>query len=202
VSSPIARLLRQHTRDMHERVEASLGLLDPGLTAARLCDVLGRLAGFWAGTERAVDGWALDHPVPAGQLHWARRRRVEILRHDLLRLGMSRAAIADLPTAPTAFAPGPVTDADVLGWLYVAEGSTLGGAVIDRTRVPGSPMARVRALRPYPEGPGPMWREYLGYLRGWVGDDAERRDAVLAAGEASFLALADWLAPIAVGVST
>jgi heme oxygenase len=200
VSSPVARLLKQHTREMHERVEASLGLLDPGLSVAALRDRLARLSGFWTGTERTVDGWAFEHPVAAVQLHWPRRRRGEILRHDLLRLGMSRAAIGDLPSAPTAFAPGPVTDADVLGWLYVAEGSTLGGAVIDRTRAPGSPMARVRAFRPYSEGPGPMWREYLGYLRAWVGDDADRRDAVLAAGEASFRALADWLAPTTAGV--
>lgn len=195
MSSPVARLLRQHTRETHERVEASIGLLDPELTADSLRDRLARLAGFWAGAERAVDDWASKHAVAAEQLHWSRRRRVEILRDDLARLGMSRHAIAVLPVTAT----GPCTDAEVLGWLYVAEGSTLGGAVIDRRLAPGSPMARVRALRPYSEGPAPMWREYLGYLRDWVGDDAERRDAVVTAGQASFAALADWLAPVAVG---
>ena len=130
MSSPVARLLKQHTRDVHERVEASLGLLDPDLSVARLSAVLGRFTGFWAGTERAVDEWALEHPLAAARLHWPRRRRASILRHDLARLGMAGSAVAELPEVPS----GPLTDAGVLGWLYVAEGSTLGGAVIDRSR--------------------------------------------------------------------
>ncbi len=197
MSSPVARLLKERTRDTHERVEASLGLLDPELSARRLREVLGRLAGFWAGAERAVDEWAVGHPVAAAQLRWPRRRRVEILRRDLVRLGMARGEIGALPEAPS----GPGTDAEVLGWLYVAEGSTLGGAVIDRTRAPGSPIARVRAFRPYAEGPAPMWRAYLAYLRDWVGTDDERSAAVAAAAQASFSALAEWLDPVAVGAS-
>ena len=44
-----------------------------------------------------------------------------------------------------------------------------------------------------------MWRAYLAYLQDWVGTDAGRSDAVLAAGTASFHGLADWLAPVAAG---
>jgi heme oxygenase len=198
VPSPVAVRLRQRTAATHERVEAGLNLLDPALSATRLREVLARFTGFWRGTEELVEQWAQSHPDAAAALSWRRRRRSEIMRQDLLRLGMTGRAIAALPKAPVSFAPHGPTQAQVLGWLYVSEGSTLGGAVIDRTgrHRTDSPLTTVRTFRPYAEGPGPMWRSYLDYLRGWVGDDLAREDAVVAAGQTSFTALAQWLAPV------
>jgi heme oxygenase len=198
VPSPVAVRLRERTAATHEQVEAGLDLLDPALSATRLREVLARLTGFWRVAEQLVEQWALSHPDAAAALSWRRRRRSEILRQDLLCLGMTGRAIAALPQPPDSFVPHGPTEAQVLGWLYVSEGSTLGGAVIDRAgrHRPGSPLTTVRTFRPYAEGPGPMWRSYLDYLRGWVGDDLARENAVVAAGQASFTALAQWLAPV------
>jgi heme oxygenase len=198
VPSPVAVRLRERTAATHERVEAGLNLLDPALSATRLREVLARFAGFWHSTEQVVEQWAQSHPDAAAALSWRRRRRSEILRQDLMSLGMTGCAIAALPQAPDAFVPHAATEAQVLGWLYVSEGSTLGGAVIDRAgqHRPGSPLTTVRTFRPYVEGPGPMWRSYLDYLHGWVGDDPVRGNAVVAAGQTSFAALEQWLAPI------
>ena len=55
-----------------------------------------------------------------------------VLRDDLRRLGLSAIEVAALPVAAPVFATVPSTD-DAFGWLYVSEGSTLGGAVIDRS---------------------------------------------------------------------
>ena len=196
VLSPVAQLLKQRTAQTHDRVEASLGLLDTGLTVERLRTVLARFAGFWQGTERLVDDWAARRPEPAQALSWPRRRRGEVLRQDLLRLGMTVRELTELPEAPPVFSR--VDDADAFGWLYVSEGSTLGGAVVDRSlrSLPEAPQLRVRTFTPYLEGPGPMWRAYLDQLQNWAGDDPIRREDVAAAAEGTFTALEAWLAPI------
>jgi heme oxygenase len=196
VRSAVARLLKQHTAHSHERVEATLGLLDAGLSSDRLRTVLGRFAGFWQGTERLVDEWAAREAATADALNWPRRRRAEVLRQDLLRLGLTVRDLGEIPEAPPVF--GAVDTAAALGWLYVSEGSTLGGAVIDRAlrALPDGARLRVRTFAPYLEGPGPMWRSYLCCLDDWVGTDEARRDGVLAASLATFTALEAWLSPI------
>ncbi len=195
--SPVAQRLKHRTAGTHERVEAVLGLLDAQLSVERLREVLSRFAGFWQGTERVIDEWAERAPVPAGQLRWTRRRRREVLRNDLLRLGLSVRDLNELPEAPSVFTVPDTSE--VLGWLYVSEGSTLGGAVIDRTlrALPEGAQLRLRTFTPYLEGPGPMWRDYLAFLAEWVDDDGPRADHVVAAAEHTFNSLERWLTPLA-----
>lgn len=196
VRSAVAQQLKQRTAGSHANVEAVLDLVDPGLSVERLRAVLGRFAGFWQSTERLLDGWAEREPGLAEQLRWPRRRRREVLRADLLRLGLTVRELIALPEAPAVFTT--TGTADALGWLYVSEGSTLGGAVIDRSlrALPDGARLRLRTFTPYLEGPGPMWRDYLTTLAGWVGDDAQRCERVVAAAEVTFNALERWLAPL------
>jgi heme oxygenase (biliverdin-IX-beta and delta-forming) len=192
VLSPVAQLLKERTAQTHARVEAILALTDPDLSRPRMLAVLERFFGFWQGNERLIDEWATREPDLARSVRWLRRRRGEVLRHDLLRMGRTLRDLAELPEAPAVFTT-PDT-ADTLGWLYVSEGATLGGAVLDRTM----PEAlRARTFAPYVEGPGPMWRAYLDLITEWVGDDATRRDRVVGAGMATFAALERWLVPLA-----
>lgn len=87
--------------------------------------------------------------------------------------------------------------AEVLGWLYVTEGSTLGGAIIARRLPPlVAPLGVPAFLRPYPEGPGPMWQSYLAHLDEWVGADASRAERVVAAAVSTFDALEAWVRPL------
>jgi heme oxygenase len=189
-----AGLLKQHTAPTHERVEAGLDLLDSTLTRARLRTVVERLYGFWAGTEPHLAAWLGDHPDLAARLDLPRRARCAVLRADLVRLG---SPPADQAVAAPVWTGG--SPAAVLGWLYVTEGSTLGGAVIDRrlrTLAGGHP--RLRSFTPYAEGPGPMWRRYLDVLENWTADDAGCTRDVVDAAVAAFAALDAWLEPIRV----
>ena len=198
--SPFAQLLRQRTAATHARVEDGLALLDPALTPARLRTVLERFYGFWSATEPAVDRWALANPDLASSLDWPRRRRTGALHADLVRLGTSDGEVSALPSAPAVFGgAGAVGTAEVLGWLYVSEGSTLGGAVITRyltTRGTLDDAAPLCTFTPYAEGPAPMWRSYLTCAGEYVGDDPTRADAVVHAAGTTFDALATWLAPL------
>ena len=189
--SPVAQLLKEQTAQAHARVEAALALDDPDLAQPRLQAVLERFFGFWQGTERLIDEWAAREPDLANAVRWIRRRRGEVLRHDLLRMGRTLRELAELPEALPVFTS--VDTAEVLGWLYVSEGSTLGGAVLDRTL---RKRFSVRTFTPYVEGPGPMWREYRDVLAEWVGREQTRCRRVVDAGVSTFAALEEWIAPL------
>ena len=186
----MARALKERTADLHECVESRLDLTDPALDAARLREVVTSLHGFWAGTEPGIDRWAADDPDHAAALQWSRRRRTARLARDVEALGGRPG-----PVAP-AVVDRPDTAA-VLGWLYVAEGSTLGGAVITRLLQRLDPSLRLESFAPYDEGPGPMWKAYQATLEQWTGGDELRTERVVAAGVAAFGALATWTAPLA-----
>jgi heme oxygenase (biliverdin-IX-beta and delta-forming) len=187
VHSAVAESLRRQTRPSHTRVETKLDLLDPGLDTETLRSAVACLHSFWLGAEAGVASWAREHPALAARLDWSRRRRADLLAADLRLLG-------GIPAASAVVWTSHPTTADVLGWLYVAEGSTLGGAVIAR-HLRAIPAVRDRPLRsftPYTEGPGPMWRAYLVELAEWTGVDEGRISAVVLAGVRIFDALDAW----------
>lgn len=158
-----------------------------------MLDVLARLGGFWASEEARLDDWFTAHPDTAERLQWDRRARLVRVRADLDVLAAACGVPAPaLDAAPPVFAD--IDEAAVLGWLYVTEGSTLGGAVIDRVlRDAGFP-CRLRTFAPYAEGPQPMWRAYLAHLESWTAGSAARVELVVGAGVSTFAALERWLA--------
>ncbi|MGY1669234.1 biliverdin-producing heme oxygenase [Geodermatophilus sp. SYSU D00710] len=185
----VLRDLRTATAVEHERVETALGLVDPHLDRDRLVEVLGLLHSFWRAAEAGLDAWAARCPGDAAALDWDRRRRAALYAADLHALGAApgteRPALPDVPDTGAA-----------LGRLYVLEGSTLGGAFIDRhlAGVPGLP--RLRCFSPYGEDTGAMWAAFRRTTRRHVAGhgDAHR---VVAAARGTFAVLADWCAPAA-----
>lgn len=175
--------LRAAVEPSHRRVESALGLGGDSVPVQRVTDALALLHGFFAPMETAMDAWALRSPGLAGRVDWPRRRRTGILAADLHALG----AAPLLPHPPRAV----TGDADALAWLYVAEGSTLGGAVIGRS-LAGQGVDVPRSFAPYAEGPGPMWHRYLDTAEEWAADDL-RRTALVAAAVDTFAALAEWV---------
>lgn len=189
----VLRLLRDGTATEHEDLERSLDLLDPALDRARLALVLSRMHGFWRAAEAGLDVWAVLFPDDARAVSWERRRRADLFAVDLAVLGAPGADSGpDLP-APRG------TD-EALGRLYVLEGSTLGGAFIDRhlAELPGLSGLRLRAFSPYGSSTGVMWHSFRSVTRARVtggGDPA----IMVAAARQTFGALAAWCRPAAVG---
>jgi heme oxygenase len=187
----VLRVLRSATAGEHERVEETLGLLDPELTRPRLAAVLRLMHGFWLAAEAGLDAWAARGPAAAAALEWDRRRRAHLFAADLAALS-GDTELPDRPELP------PVDDTDeALGRLYVLEGSTLGGTFIDRhlATLPGlSGGVRLRAFSPYGADTGAMWHAFRRETRAHVagGGDAER---VVDAARVTFTVLADWCEP-------
>ena len=185
----VLRRLRTETAAEHQAVEEVLGLLDAGLTRDRLVDALTRMHGFWLAAEAGLDGWADGHPADATTVDWARRRRAHLFAADLAALGAAPGADQARPPLP------PVADTDqALGRLYVLEGSSLGGVLIDRHLASLPQLAdagRLSCFSPYGEQTGAMWHSFRTVTRGRVtaGGDADR---LVAAARETFGTLAAW----------
>jgi len=114
--------LRTVTRPAHERLEGSLGLTED-FDIKSYSNVLARFYGFWVGWQPRVAGLLQDEVLLQP------RRRLHLLAADLEKLGVSPQARRALPVCPLV----PLRDGvEALGSLYVLEGSSLGGRVIER----------------------------------------------------------------------
>ena len=186
----VLRRLRVGTAVEHEHIERTLDLLAPGLDRSRLIQVLGRMHGFWVAAEAGLDQWASGSPDDAAAVSWPRRRRAALFAGDLRALGAAPVAEILRLTAVTG------TD-QALGRLYVLEGSTLGGAFIDRhlASLPSLADVRVRAFSPYGPETGAMWAAFRRATRARVtaGGDA---DTMIDSARGTFRALADWCRPV------
>ena len=187
MTSDVLHRLRTATAADHERVETTLDLMDPALDRARLARAMTALHGFWAAAEDGLARWAARHPGDASRLDWSRRRRAHLYEADLSALGVGAAA--DRPVL------ADVDDTDgALGRMYVLEGATLGGTLIDRhlSTLPALSGVRLRAFSPYGEGTGAMWHAYRGATRAHVAAAGDA-DRVVDAACDTFATLADWV---------
>jgi heme oxygenase len=78
------------------------------------------------------------------------------------------------------FVPGAIDLPTALGWLYVAEGSNMGAAVLrkEAAKIGLSDSFGARHLAPAPEGPAPHWRAFTGSLDAVeLNDEEEQRVA-------------------------
>jgi heme oxygenase len=188
----VLRALRTGTAAEHATVERALDLLDPALGSPRLTEVLTRMHGFWLAAEAGLDGWAARFPEDAVTVGWAGRRRAGLFAADLNALGAGPAR-----TAPDLAHPADTDEA--LGRLYVLEGSTLGGAVIDRhlAGLPGLAGVRLRAFSPYGTDTGRMWHGFRRAVRAHVDAGGDPTTMVRAA-RTTFHVLAAWCRPASV----
>ncbi|MFL1875227.1 biliverdin-producing heme oxygenase [Hansschlegelia beijingensis] len=112
------------------------------------------------------------------------------------RLRAVNADAADLGAPPLRAVPRlQATSAEGLGWLYVAEGSRLGGAVLASSadRLGLNSAFGARHLAPPPEGLGAFWRSFRSGLDA-APVPAEEEDAVLAGALAAFDFVSDAMA--------
>jgi len=190
-NADVLRRLRTETAAEHRAVEDTLDLLAADLTRDRLVDVLVRMHGFWRSAEAGLDAWARVEPADAERVEWSRRHRTALFAADLAALGACPAAPGVGPRLPDV----PDTDA-ALGRLYVLEGSSLGGVLIDRhlaTLPQLRAVGRMTCFSPYGQQTGAMWHAFRTVTRARVaaGGDTDR---LVDAARQTFGALAAWCA--------
>jgi heme oxygenase len=119
--------LRSATRSAHDRIELALPVLDPSLSRARYLRVLEAFFGFYKPLEPRCERAAGVHGVA---IDLAMRAKVPLLVADLAALGRTPADLRALPRCCEL--PAVTTVSQTLGVLYVVEGATLGGQIIQR----------------------------------------------------------------------
>ena len=182
--------LRTRTRPHHDAAEASPAMqavVSDGLTREAYREHLARLLPFTAGTEAALGavpglrGWLPDLDARLVKTAW--------LRADL-------AALAARPRQRGGHAPELDVPA-ALGTLYVVEGSTLGGRIIERhlhKTLGVTPDDGGRFYHAYGPDRGPRWTAFKAALDAYGDAHPHHTDAVVDAAGNAFEAFAAWLA--------
>ena len=183
-SGALLARLRIVTRPAHDQLEGTLGLLDEQLDREAYRRVIERFYGFWRNWEPQMAA------LYQNAAFLDPRRRMHLLQADLAALGLSAREVAMLPICP---APVLRNAAEALGSLYVMEGSTLGGRVIERNveRCLGfNGQDGCSYFAGYGTHTGTMWRSFLTRLDQAPAADAEQ---IADGATATFECLAWWL---------
>ena len=174
--------LRQETRPHHDALEANefnQQLKDGTLTEAATARFLAKLYGFVVPFEQLLRARAAEFG-PEWEL--PRRYRAALLRQDL-------PATDALPLAPNL--PPLHTRAQLLGALYVLEGSTLGGQVIARQLAKNGIPTRAY-FSGHAEQTGPLWKSFVALLA-QEATSAATTDAIVASAILTFQRLHAWI---------
>lgn len=177
--------LRIETRAAHDALDETLDLIGQPLTLTQYVRLLARFHGF----HRAIE------PLLARLIEpslWAGRSKLAVLQQDLGRCGMSAAAMRRLP-APDDL-PAITDGATALGALYVSEGSTLGGRIIDR-QLQKNPLIPAEArsyFGVYGDQTGARWQAVCEVLETSSPDHHQR---TIQSAQLIFASLQSWLAP-------
>jgi heme oxygenase len=152
--------LRAATAEAHAHLERDLDLLSPPLSRSRFLALLQRFWGFHVVWEPAV----CRHAELAELM--TPRLRTDLLRRDLLALGLPAQEIDHLPRSAAAAGLARSLEG-ALGSLYVLEGSTLGGRLITKAlrRCDWLPSGGLTYFDPHGEETGPLWLQFQRRLR-------------------------------------
>lgn len=185
---PVHQRLRQATRDAHGRLERRMPFMAPDFDLAAYRRLLGAFHGFYRPLEALL---AAPAQAIAG-LDWPERVKLPLLARDLRALGMTTAEIDALP--PCGGLPALHERGRVLGCLYVLEGSTLGGQVVQRLlgqRLGADAGGALAFFGSYGPEVGARWRGFLRCLD--AAPDAPLAEAAEQGAIDTFHALETWL---------
>ena len=154
--------LREATAESHDRVDrlfAPLNLAEAG--------DYGRFLAAQAAVLLPLEQWLDDQGIAALLDDWPERRRADLLRDDLDRLGHDAPAPEDVAI--------PSTPAAMLGAAYVLEGSRLGGALLARQVGADLPRRFLAGER------NASWRGFVGQLDRRLEAPTDLADAIASA---------------------
>lgn len=120
--SQLLQDLKSSTRPHHDQIEKTIDFLREDMTLDDYKNLLMKFYGFYFTFENALKETNLP-------FDYSLRFKMPHLRNDLENLGMTSSEIEKIPKSKIYFSPRLE---DILGQLYVIEGSTLGGMVLKK----------------------------------------------------------------------
>ena len=184
---PLLSRLRIETRDHHDAIERTLLLMDDNLTLASYRQRVEQFYGFYKPVEeRLLDSCGSIAPWIAVK----QRHKTPHLEADLTALGQQ--AIDRLPLCTNL--PSLISAAECFGCLYVLEGATLGGVVINRhveQKLGVTPATGGRFFNGYGEQTGSMWHQFRDAITAFS-LQSDQQEMVVASALATFATLHHW----------
>lgn len=176
--------LRAETRDLHDRIEASVRIGGEGFTKTDYVTFLASTYGFVAPCETALRRRELGAVLADLEDRFKEAR----LAGDLVACGVSPGSVPRCTELPPL-----ETTADALGYLYVLEGSSLGSQILVRqvhdALGDSVPLAY---LTGYGSRTGAMWQSFKRALAEHGSAAPAEQDRVIASARATFASLTTW----------
>lgn len=174
-----AQRLKAATTQAHSRLDRRIMAAQPFASRANYAAFLQVQYRFHRDMERVYANPVLASVVP----DLAQRRRLPAIVADLRDLGL----VPPADHAAASAGAGYPTQVDALGWLYVAEGSNLGAAILAKLAAKLGLHAQfgARHLAGHEDGRAQHWRQFVAALDR-VALDAGQEQAVIAAARNAF----------------
>ena len=180
----LSERLRSETRDLHDRIEASVRIGGEGFTKADYVAFLAATYGFIAPCEAALRCLELPAVITDLDARFKEARLVD----DLAACGVSAASVPRCTELPPL-----QTTADALGYLYVLEGSSLGSQILVRqVRDVLGDSVPLAYLTGYGSRTGTMWQSFKRALEEQGSAAPAEQDRVIASARATFESLTTW----------
>jgi heme oxygenase len=173
--------LKEATRAQHENLESTVNVMDQMFSADDYKKLLCKFYRFYSAIEPEID--KLDMAAVGYDL--AERRKLPKLEKDLKALQVWDEAL-NLPKWENL--PELENNAQAFGSLYVMEGATLGGQIINRRlkqHLGISPENGGAFFNGYGERTGPMWKEFCRITTEFAGD-GENDEAIVGNAKETF----------------
>jgi len=177
MTTPILDHLRVTTRDLHEGLETRLDVFARVADPIRRSEMVGRFLAFYRPAEAALARVLGDEP----NLEFDARRKTPALERD--------AAALNADTPDDASLTMPAGRCEALGFLYVLEGSTLGGRVIDKQlRLRGLSPKGLTFFQGYGDATGERWKAFCAVL-----ERADDKAAAARGARSAFAQMEAWM---------
>lgn len=153
------QLLKEETKGEHEQVEAvsySTNIMDGSLNLAQYKTIIVANYLFNKAVEETAHKLIINREL-GSRFDIANRTKTALLAKDIEQLNINISQIENIQLHID-------TIEVALGYMYVAEGSTLGGAVIARALAKNQNLNQVTAYNfygCYGEQTGPMWKNFI-----------------------------------------
>ncbi|WP_426211468.1 biliverdin-producing heme oxygenase [Massilia sp. TWP1-3-3] len=187
LQTPLLSRLRSETRTEHDAVERTLRLMEDDLTLERYRRRLEQFYGFY----QPIEKWLLDDGgFIAPWLAVEPRRKTPLLQADLIALGQQTDTRLPLCTQ----LPSLGSAAECFGCLYVLEGATLGGVIINRyveQKLGVAQDSGAKFFCGYGGQTGAMWQQFRTAISDFSLTSSEQ-DVVVASARATFDTLQQW----------
>lgn len=193
MNTTISVRLKEETAPFHIQIEQNdyaKGIMNQTLTLEEYRTYLEKFYGFVTLAEQQIT--ALPEWEELG-FDIGSRMKTPLLEQDLIELGLSRADLKKLASCNEV--PDVSTLPRALGYLYVLEGSTLGGQLITRQLkqfLPVTPESGGRYFSSYGADLRAKWLEFRELLEKEA-VTADQQEEVLSAAKQTFILLNQWL---------